>query len=258
MTIEFEARGYVRIPEAFPPDAALRMQDAMWRELREDFNIVREDRSTWRQPERDLRRVRSASEQDAITTPRLTGRIEALVGAANWTKPRDWGRVLVTFPEGEGRDWTLPTGPWHWDSELGRNLDGVRRLVIFTFFSDVTSHGGGTVIVEGSHRLLARFYERLSNDERKLKHGKLRKRFLNWDPWLRSLAGLEDGPPDRVGYFMDVPREVHGIPVRVVELTGRPGDAVLCHPLMIHCPAPNCSRTPRFMRIKFPATASSA
>jgi ectoine hydroxylase-related dioxygenase (phytanoyl-CoA dioxygenase family) len=36
----------------------------------------------------------------------------------------------------------------------------------------------------------------------------------------------------------------------VVELTGEPGDMVFCHPVMVHCAAPNRGTRPRFMRIK--------
>jgi hypothetical protein len=43
---------------------------------------------------------------------------------------------------------------------------------------------------------------------------------------------------------------VEGVPLRVVELTGEPGDMVFCHPLMVHTAAPNRGLWPRFMRIK--------
>ena len=43
---------------------------------------------------------------------------------------------------------------------------------------------------------------------------------------------------------------VEGVPLRVVELTGEPGDMVFCHPLIVHCAAPNRGARPRFMRIK--------
>jgi hypothetical protein len=49
---------------------------------------------------------------------------------------------------------------------------------------------------------------------------------------------------------MDTETTVEGVPLRVVELTGEPGDMVFCHPLMIHCRAPNRGARPRFMRIK--------
>jgi hypothetical protein len=43
---------------------------------------------------------------------------------------------------------------------------------------------------------------------------------------------------------------VEGVPLRVVELTGEPGDMVFCHPATVHCVAPNRGARPRFMRIK--------
>jgi hypothetical protein len=43
---------------------------------------------------------------------------------------------------------------------------------------------------------------------------------------------------------------VQGVPLRVVALTGEPGDMVFCHPAMVHCVAPNRGAWPRFMRIK--------
>ena len=36
----------------------------------------------------------------------------------------------------------------------------------------------------------------------------------------------------------------------MTELTGEPGDMVFCHPVMVHCVAPNRGTRPRFMRIK--------
>ena len=49
---------------------------------------------------------------------------------------------------------------------------------------------------------------------------------------------------------MDIETIVEGVPLRVVELTGEPGDMVFCHPVMLHCGAPNHGTRPRFMRIK--------
>ena len=41
--------------------------------------------------------------------------------------------------------------------------------------------------------------------------------------------------------------EIGGVPVRVVELTGEPGDVVFMHPWMVHAPAPNGADVPRIM-----------
>ena len=112
---------------------------------------------------------------------------------------------------------------------------------MISFFSEVSAGGGGTVIVEGSHRLLKKFYEALNEEERQLGHRKLRKKLLAWDPWLRRLGGIEPTPTERNRYLMDEPTEVHGVPVRVVELTGSPGDAFVCHPLTLHATSENPS-----------------
>ena len=45
--------------------------------------------------------------------------------------------------------------------------------------------------------------------------------------------------------------EVHGVPCRVVELTGEPGDAIFGNLGLMHAVAPNYSKQPRFMRVKF-------
>jgi ectoine hydroxylase-related dioxygenase (phytanoyl-CoA dioxygenase family) len=42
--------------------------------------------------------------------------------------------------------------------------------------------------------------------------------------------------------------DVQSVPARVVELTGEPGDVVLCHPMLFHCVSPNTAACPRFMR----------
>ena len=49
---------------------------------------------------------------------------------------------------------------------------------------------------------------------------------------------------------MDTESIVGGVPLRLVELTGEPGDMVFCHPVMVHCVGPNRGQRPRFMRIK--------
>ena len=246
--VTFESRGYLRLGAAFPPDAALRLQERMWAELREDFRIDRNDRSTWWQPTQSLRRAKRDPLQHAVASERLLGAIATLLGPVHWQVPSNWGVVLVTFPGSNGGEWSLPTSGWHFDFDLDRNASSLGGLFVFTFFSAVAPRGGGTLIVEGSHRLLRAFHSELSLAERRAAHPVLRKQFLRFDPWLKTLTGKGSAPHDRIAYFMNEPREVRGVPVRVVELTGEPGDVILCHPLILHVAAPNHADTPRFMR----------
>lgn len=246
----FEAEGYVRIRGAFSRDLALRMQKRMWQELRTELGIERDDRTSWRHPARDLRAAKFDFEQDQICTARLSGAIDDLVGAERWTPPANWGRVLTTFPDGTLDEWSVPRELWHWDYDLRGNVAGMRFLFLFLFFSTVDPGGGGTLIVSGSHRLLERFFRALQPRDQMRRDAKLRKLFLQSQPWLRLLSGLDVGSEDRIGYFMDHSHDVDGIPVRVVELTGAPGDVTICHPLLMHTVAPNRSDQPRFMRAK--------
>ena len=77
-----------------------------------------------------------------------------------------------------------------------------------------------------------------------------RDRFSRSHPWLAALTGKAPSPPDRIAAFMRAETDVDGIPARVVELTGEPGDVALCHPAILHAVAPNRGARPRFMRIK--------
>ena len=64
-----------------------------------------------------------------------------------------------------------------------------------------------------------------------------------------ELTQASENPIARVRRFMDQTTDVNGFPVRIIELTGKPGDAMIGHPLLMHCPAPNCADVPRFMRV---------
>lgn len=243
----FEERGHVRVEAAFPRELALKLQENMWAELRHELGIDRQDPGSWSQPRRSLRRAKWDPLQRGIGTPRLATAIDALLGPRPWRVPSNWGVVLVTFPTPARFLEYLPRTGWHYDFDLADNAIAVRGLLVLTLFSAVGPRGGGTLIVEGSHRLLRRFAAGLSADDRCGDHLRLRRRFLRCHPWLQALSGTAEEPADRRAHFMRE-ADIDGIPVRVTELTGEPGDAVLCHPLLLHVAAPNHADTPRFMR----------
>jgi hypothetical protein len=245
----FAEHGYMRVTEAFPPDAALAMQDVMWQELQALHGIDRHDRATWRHPwpAAGVRRRRTAPIFDAIAAPRLCGAIDQLLGAGNWSVPKSWGVFLISFPPPSPSPWELPTQGWHWDGDAFRHLDSLNGLFVFTFYSHVRPRGGGTLAVAGSHRLLERFLRGLA-PEVPHKHAILRKRFSSSDPWLAGLTGSAPSTEDRVTRFMESVTEIDGIPVQALELTGEPGDAILCHPSILHAVSPNRAEVPRFMR----------
>jgi hypothetical protein len=244
----FERDGYVVVRQAFSRADGLAMERRWWRELEDVHGIRPDDRSSWRPIVGDLKAAKRDPIQARILTDRVRGVLDDLLGEAAWPPPRDWGRPLVTFP-GPGT-WDVPTGNWHWDNPCELHLDRPRALFIVSFIGPVAPRGGGTLILSGSPRLLLQQERRLPESQRRDSIARLRERFHRSHPWLMALTGLAPSPADRIAAFMDTETIVEGVPLRVVELTGDPGDMVFCHPVMVHCVAPNRGARPRFMRIK--------
>jgi hypothetical protein len=244
----FERDGYVVVRQAFSRDDARAMERQWWRELADAHGIRPDDRSSWRQLPGDLKAAKRDPRQAAILTERVRGVLDDLLGRGAWPPPRDWGRPLVTFPEAGA--WDLPAGQWHWDNPCELHLDKPRALFVVSFIGSVEPRGGGTLILSGSPRLLIQQERELPASRRHGSIATLRERFRRSHPWLMALTGHSPSPDDRIPAFMDRETVVDGVPVRVVELTGEPGDMVFCHPVMVHSAAPNRGARPRFMRIK--------
>jgi ectoine hydroxylase-related dioxygenase (phytanoyl-CoA dioxygenase family) len=186
-----------------------------------------------------------------IAAPRLCEAINQVLGSGVWSVPERWGAFLITFPMGVSQTWELTDQAWHWDNTLvnhfGQRTTG---LFIFTLYSDIQPRGGGTLLVSGSHRLIEQFYHRLSPADQHLKQKSLKSRFAQSQSWLAELTGLTYESNNRTQRFMKETTEVDGVPVNVIEVTGKPGDAYLCHPAIFHAASPNHADVPRFMRVK--------
>ena len=116
---------------------------------------------------------------------------------------------------------------------------------VFLFVDDVVRHGGGTVVLHRSPGLMATFVDGLRPATRTQKQ--LHRAFLASDPYLTALADPND-TTDRIARFVERETDVRGVMTRVVELTGGPGDVVICHPWAVHNVAPNALDRPRLMR----------
>jgi hypothetical protein len=244
----FERDGYVMVRQAFSRANGLAMERQWWRELEDTHGIRPDDRSSWRQIRGDLKAAKRDPIQARILTERVCGVFDDLLGKVAWSLPRDWGRAIVTFP-GPGA-WEVPTRLWHWDNPSALHLDRPRGLFIVSFIGSVAPRGGGTLVISGSPRLIIQQERRVPASQRRELGARIWERFHRSDPWLMALTGHVPSPADRIAAFMDAETIVEGVPLRVVELTGEPGDMVFCHPVMAHCVAPNRGARPRFMRIK--------
>ena len=244
----FGRDGYVVVRQAFSRADGLAMERRWWSELEDAHSVRRDDRSSWRQIRGDLKAAKHDPIQAKILTERVRGVFDDLLGKSAWSPPRDWGRSIVTFPE--PGTWELPARLWHWDNPCELHLDHPRALFVVSFIGSVAPRGGGTLILSGSPRLLIQQERRIPASQRRGSGAGLWERFHRSHPWLMALTGQAPSPADRIAAFMDGETIVEGVPLRVVELTGEPGDMVFCHPVMVHCVAPNRGTRPRFMRIK--------
>ena len=244
----FERDGYVVVRQAFSCADALAMEGRWWSELEDAHHIRPDDRSSWRQIPGDLKAAKRDPIHARILSEQVRGVFDDLLGKATWSAPKDWGRAIVTFPE--PGVWEVPTQFWHWDNPSELHLDRPRGLFVVSFIGSVAPRGGGTLILSGSPRLLTQQERRIPEDQRRDPAVKPWDRFHRSHPWLMALTGQAPSPADRIGAFMDRETIVDGMPLRVVELTGEPGDMVFCHPLMVHCAGQNRGERPRFMRIK--------
>jgi hypothetical protein len=237
----FHGDGFVALQRAVAPDDVARMRERIWRRL-EHRGAVRDDPSTWQAEQTfGLRTVRKA-DPDPHGCAVFTDALDDVFGAGVWRTPSNWGQVLVTFPTGSA--WDVPHRPWHLDHRYDQPPDVIWGVNVFLFVDVVEPRGGGTLVVRGSPRHVRRFTQQVRPAIRTQKQW--RTAFDANIPWFRALSDPSDRD-GRVERFLSV-TDVDGVPTQVVELTGEPGDVVLCHPWLVHNGGPNAAARPRMMR----------
>jgi ectoine hydroxylase-related dioxygenase (phytanoyl-CoA dioxygenase family) len=172
-----------------------------------------------------------------MASAQVVGALDELLGTGGWRSPRAWGLPLVTFPATEpGAVWSAPTSGWHVDS-YGPEHD-LPGVTVFAFLVPVGARGGGTVVLEGSHRLVNRHIATTGT----WRPADVRAAFAASYPWLREVWQGRRGPGEEA--ILD------GVRVSVRELTGEPGDVFLMHPRTLHAAAPNTGPGPRMMLVE--------
>ena len=238
---DFDRNGILKLEGAFSDDDAVVMRDAFWHEMSSRYGVRGDDPSTWDlHPPNGLKSTKKSRAFDPILGPVLRGALDDLFGAGSWQEPKHMGQVLVTMPN--ATEWRVPHKIWHSDFEATHTGKRLFALKWWTFFDVVEPGQAGTPQLAGSHNLFARYLQMCEDREYK----RARDSFLRSHEWLRGLI-KDDGSPDRNERLM-TEAQVDGLPVRVVELTGRPGDVFLTHPWVFHSIAVNARSTPRMMR----------
>ena len=248
---EFFRKGFTLLPGALPAEQADRMVDEIWRTLEEEQGMLRQDRSTW-----IAGGVRGIGHLNQKFRPfgssALNPAIDDLLGQDAWKMPPGWGQVLVTFPAEEWEWNSLFQGlvdvtkiNWHTDYPYDTPPEELSGVQVFCLLADLETGGGGTLVVEGSHRVIQNFV-RSQPSETLQKMKRARQALLNSHPWFRQVSEAISLPRPE-SWYEEQRSEIDGQPVAVAELTGQKGDIYLSHPWLLHAPSPNCNAAPRLM-----------
>jgi hypothetical protein len=242
--------GYTKLEQAFPERQALGVKDFLWTKV-EERGVKRDDKSTWTKPMVHLAEVYHNETFASCLTDRLSDAVEDLVGRGRWRDYGDksipWGWWPVNFSLGADQPWDVPSKGWHWDGiQFKHTVDAPDQgLLLLCMFSQTRPHGGGTLVAEGSHQLVARF---LNDRPDGMNVGDAIKEIIPTHPWLRELTNSDDTTTTRVERFMhQTTVDDNGTRLKVVETTANPGDIYLCHPFLFHAASQNLSGEPRFM-----------
>ena len=241
--------GFVKIDALIPNEVVDPIREAVLDRLRRHGFWGEEG---WEAPadaeaEKKLRNTikeisRSSKSLRPILTERVLSYARNLVSGDEVEMSPPITQFLFTAPRSyvmnhDGRwngEWEVPRSIWHLDMPRSRSI-GPPGPEMFTFLNKVEPKGGGTLILAGSHRLL--------NDVDYLS-SKGVKRKLKRHAYFRELTGKGDGDRSR---FLEEIGDIDNVPVKVVELTGDPGDVYFVDLRLLHSLGANTSDQPRMM-----------
>lgn len=232
----YASEGVVRLPGAVAAAEVAAMRDVLWRRLEARCGARRDRPETW-SPERPAQLTSKADEFTAMASPTVRAVLDQLLG--RWKTPPRWGIPLVTFPTPAA--WDVPHLHWHTDLPVTAAAPSVAR--VFLLLAPLAAQGGGTGYIAGSHRVLRLLAQRTG---RTLPSGVARRMLKEREPWFAALESRREDE-DRIERFMVVGGVADGVPVRVAEMTGEPGDVFMMDPIMLHGMTRNAAPAPRLM-----------
>ena len=250
---EFFERGFVRVPQAFPSEVAAEMVERIWSYLQQKQNMYANDPTTWVEGGvRGTSGLKQEPEFQRFASPRIVSVINGLLGESTWFQPETWGQVLITFPAVEW-SWNslfqglvdVSTINWHTDYPYDVPASELVGVQVFAILSDLEVGGGGTMVIEGSHRLV-RGFVRTQSMETLEKMKRARVALLRSHPWLESVSKAVSMPRPEP-WIAQQKTTIDGIPLAITELTGQACDVYFTHPWLLHAMSPNCNKTPRMM-----------
>ena len=232
--------GVTRLPGAIAAPQLDGMRDRLWQELTRLHGLERDAPETWRECRPcGFQRI---SRSDAFAATRCDAVREAVHQVLGPCETQPVTNPLVSFA-GADTDWNVPHAGWHLDLPATA-LDRVPGLRVFTFLDRVEERGGGTAVVLGSHRLVADLVREAGAGH--LPSRRVRETLRRCEPWIDALFSPGESH-ERLRRFSERDTLVRGIPLRVAELVGEPGDVVLMDLRVLHALTPNARPQPRMV-----------
>jgi hypothetical protein len=238
----FQRLGIVRVPGAIARTDAEAMCNRVWEALGERYGLRRESLATWKEQYLlGTNHLPKSENFPEIGSPPIRSALDDLFGSGNWEPPARWGSLLVTFPNSHDR-WTVPHQAWHLDYPVSSEMKELSIVRIFVCLAKLEPCSGATVFVAGSHRAVQNLVS--NGGVAPMRSADVRTALIRTNPWIKSLCTLDERL-DRIEAFMSKSSVADGVELRVVEMTGEPGDAFLTHPLLLHTGAKNTATVPR-------------
>jgi len=212
--------GFIMLRNAFTAAAAGRARDALWERVSRD-GISPTDPATWTRRHGIAESYTAETEPwGEVLSPRLRGAVDQLCGAGR-TGRFGCGWWVVTFPGIAEEPWGVD-GSWHVDGFGYRHYVDSREIGLLPIFlfNDLGPHDGGTLLMPGSHRDVARLL--WETDGGGVDGGRLSR---------LARAGVNEGA--------------------AVEVNGRAGDVCLVHPFTLHARSKNMGRRPGCESVRF-------
>ena len=241
---EFDRSGIVRLPGAVAQEMVNTMRDRVWDAVERRGEVRRDDPHTWKaQRMTGLKDLPESVNFQRIAAPAVCEALDSLFGTRKWERPERRFSMLVAFPQ-SNQPWDVPSEGWHLDCPVVRGLEGNYAVRIFVSLAKLSHGGGGTLFIAGSHRLLQGLLAKKTAE--RIRSADARKALIRNSPWIKGLFSL-DGETDRVRRFINKSTTIDKQELRVVEMTGEPGDVFLTHPALLHAASTNCSSEPRIV-----------
>lgn len=247
----FEDEGYVRFPRFFPAEVARVLLELVWEDYSQRYGVSYDDPAGWSTKKgKEVRlygppapEVRESLAYKAVVD-KLHEAADSMLGQGVW-RSRGRTTLFVNCPNPAG-DWTLPSG-WHTDVD-GFPADAMPNFIyVFAFLDLLERHGGSTVLLAGSSRRARAmeapvpqggqsFVESLAKED---------PRFEALFAVAEGAGPLEQNSDEFEKCLVTEGVRSSGVLLKMVELTGGPGDLVFWDPRGLHSASANARDRPR-------------